>query len=190
MGLTGVSSDSWWQNILSGIKAPDTPNNRSNLSAWANCEGGTATFNPFNTTLPWPRSTCYNSVCVRNYANFQDGLSATISTIDQSNMTPIRQALQGNYNRDAFAAAIDASPWGTSGACIRTAPGGPTGGAPGPGGPIKGGNYGPPPTEKAKDDWSGHIKRSASQIRHTGDAFHAHAIRIHQLMLQGRHYHG
>lgn len=170
MGLSGVSSDSWWQAILSGLSAPDTANNRSNLNAWTACEGGTATFNPFNTTLPWPRSTCYNSVCVRNYANFQDGVSATIATLEQGNMSDIRHALQNDLDRAAFADAIGADPWGTSAACIRTASGGGTGGAPGPPGPIKGGAPPAPPVEKAANDWSGRIHRSALQITYTARA--------------------
>src|SRR6266568_7836075 len=150
MGLTGVSSDSWWKDICAAIHAPDTPNNRSNLNAWAACEGGTATFNPFNTTLPWPGATNYNSVGVKNYPNYQAGWSATASTINQSNMSHIRHALQNNLDRAAFANAIDADPWGTSGACIRTAGGGGTGGVPGPPGPIHGGGPPSPPPETGR----------------------------------------
>lgn len=184
MGLTGVSSDTWWQHILDGIHAPDTANNRSNLNAWAACEGGTATFNPFNTTLPWPRSTCYNSVCVRNYANFLDGVSATAATINQSNMSDIRHALQNNLDRNAFADAIDKDPWGTSGACVRTAPGGGTGGSKNPGtggGPVPP-PPGPPPREQAKDDWSPQIRRSASQFHHVASAHERYARAIIHLI--------
>jgi hypothetical protein len=169
MGLTGVSSDSWWFHLTQAIKAPDTPNNRSNLNAWAACEGGSATYNPFNTTLAWPGSTCMNSVCVRNYPNFLAGVSATADTILQSNMSPILRALRGNWNRQAFAGAIGSAPWGTSGSCVATAGGGGTGGAPGGTGPITGSPSPPPPPEKARDDWSGHIKRSASQFNHCAD---------------------
>jgi hypothetical protein len=183
MSLSGVSSDSWWAAILSGIKAPDNATTRSNLNAWQACEGADATFNPFNTTLWWPRSSCYNSVCVRNYANFQDGVSATVSTILQSNMSPILAALRGSYNRDGFANAIDASPWGTSGACVRSAPGGPTGGAPGPPGPIKGTSTPPPPKETPANDWSGHIFRVAAQVGNTGRTAMAHAKLIRDLRI-------
>lgn len=181
MGLSGVSSDRWWRDILGGLNAPDTANNRSNLSAWTNCEGGTARYNPFNTTLSWPGSTCYNSVCVRNYKDYQTGLLATLSTIKQSNMEPISHALRSNYNRDSFAAAIDAAPWGTSGACIRSAPGGPIGGGAPPTGPVHGPAIPPPPKERRDDDWSGHIRRSAAQFGNTGRVLMKHAVIIRNL---------
>lgn len=178
MGLSGISSDSWWANLLPAIHAPDTANNRSNLNAWQACEGGSAAFNPFNTTLWWPRSSCYNSVCVRNYASFQDGWSATAATINQSNMSDIRHALQRNLDRAAFADAIGRDPWGTSAACVRTASGGGSGGVPGPGGRIHGPGIPPAPPEHARDDWSARIHRSALQFRGAGNALnrYQHAI--------------
>lgn len=185
MGLTGVSSDSWWQNILEGIKAPDNGVNRSNLNAWQACEGGTATFNPFNTTLAWPGSTCYNSVCVRNYPNFQAGWAATVSTLLQSNMSGIVHALRNSWNRASFAGAVGSSPWGTSGSCIATAGGGGTGGVPGPPGPIKGGGYPPAPKENPKDDWSGHILRTSSQFHHVGDVADRYARAFRRLRAHG-----
>src|SRR5262252_3417400 len=128
MGLSGVSSASWWKAILAKINAPDTDNNKSNLSAWQACEGGSASFNPFNTTLPWPNATLYNSAGVRNYATFDDGVGATTSTMLQSNMAAIVTALRNNADRGTFANAVGSSPWGTSGDCIAHASGAPSGG--------------------------------------------------------------
>lgn len=49
--------------------------------AWERAEGGTASFNPWNTTQPWPRATIYNKVGVRNYATGADGIAATVVTL-------------------------------------------------------------------------------------------------------------
>lgn len=55
--------------------------NRQLLGAWAQAEGGTASFNPLNTTQPWPHATIYNSAGVRNYASGSDGVHATAVTL-------------------------------------------------------------------------------------------------------------
>jgi hypothetical protein len=186
MGLTGVSSDSYWRDILSGISAPDTQVQRDNMNAWYECEGGTATYNPFNTTEPWPGATNYNSVGVKNYPSYQAGVSATIATLENGYYPGILAALRNGYNRASFAAAVGGSPWGTSGACIATAPGNPVGGTPGPTGPIKGGTIPNPPVEHARDDWSSHIKRSAHQFMNQGNALDRYARAIRALRLHGR----
>ena len=55
--------------------------NRELLGAWAQAEGGTARFNPLNTTQPWPNATNYNSVGVKNYRTGSDGVHATAVTL-------------------------------------------------------------------------------------------------------------
>ena len=182
MGLSGVSSDSWWANLLPAIHAPDTPNNRNNLNAWQSCEGADAAFNPFNTTLDWPGATLYNSAGVKNYPNFQAGWSATASTINQSNMSNIRYALQHNLNRASFATAIGEDPWGTSAACVRTASGGGSGGVNGPPGPIGGGGQTPPPPkERNTNDYSPRINRTAAQFHNVAHKMSIHARYIGNL---------
>lgn len=135
-----MAADQWWRDILSGIHAPDSAVNRSNLNAWVACEGGSAAYNPFNTTEPWPRATDYNSVGVKNYASYQDGVSATIATLENGFYPNILAALRSSARRSVFAGAVGASPWGTSGACIGGASGvtPPSGSPPGPPGIIKG----------------------------------------------------
>jgi hypothetical protein len=44
-------------------------------------ESSQARFNPMDTTEPWAGSTMYNSVGVRNYATWGDGVSATVATL-------------------------------------------------------------------------------------------------------------
>lgn len=49
--------------------------------AWARAEGGTARFNPFNTTEPWPGASEYNTAGVKNYPSAQAGIAATVATL-------------------------------------------------------------------------------------------------------------
>jgi cell wall-associated NlpC family hydrolase len=111
----------WQQQILGALKAPPTPQNLSALNAWQRAEGGSATNNPFNTTLGVPGATSYNSVGVRNYQTPQQGIQATIDTLTSptyaSGYQPIINALRKS-NPQAFVSAISGSPWGTSGRLV------------------------------------------------------------------------
>ncbi len=49
--------------------------------AWQGAEGTAARFNPLATTQDWPGATCFNSVCVRNYQTYEDGIQATLKTL-------------------------------------------------------------------------------------------------------------
>ena len=71
----------WKFRLLRTIKASGYWQSRKLLKAWAKAEGGTARFNPLNTTQPWPGSTDYNSVHVKNYPTGAAGISATATTL-------------------------------------------------------------------------------------------------------------
>lgn len=142
MGLSGVPATRWWNDILGGIGASSTANNFGNLNAWADCEGGDAAYNPFNTTEPAAGATDYNSVGVKNYPSYQSGLHATLVTLQNGYYGQIIAALKSNASRSVFAGAVGSSPWGTSGACI----GGSSGVTPPPGGT---GGAGPPTITRA-----------------------------------------
>lgn len=72
------------RSILSAIGAPQTAANVNSMAAWIQHETPwppVARFNPMNTTLPMPGSTCFNSVCVRNYVSWAQGIEATARTL-------------------------------------------------------------------------------------------------------------
>ncbi len=71
----------WKFRLLRAVKARGVGQNRKLLGAWQRAEGGSARYNPLNTTEPWPHATLYNSVGVRNYASGADGLAATAATL-------------------------------------------------------------------------------------------------------------
>jgi hypothetical protein len=104
--------------VLHGIGAPVTAANLHALLAWQRAEGGSARFNPFNTTQPARGATNYNSIGVRNYTSYQQGLQATIATLKNGHYGGVLAALHQGRNPLAVAAAVGASPWGTSGALM------------------------------------------------------------------------
>lgn len=71
----------WRFRLLRAIRAKGGSENRRLLGAWARAEGGTARYNPLNTTEPWPHATIYNSAGVRNYRTGADGIQATAVTL-------------------------------------------------------------------------------------------------------------
>jgi hypothetical protein len=142
----------WAQDLeaLGGYPASDTPA----LIAWGLSEspdaaqGGNKGFidygNVLGATLPEPGSHGTNSANVQDYLGpgmtpaqaWSEGLGATVSEINQSNFTNIRNALQGGTNAQGLANAVQAGPngeaaWGTSPSAIIANAGG-TGGAAGP----------------------------------------------------------
>ena len=71
----------WKFRLLRSIHGSGYRQNRRLLRAWARAEGGTARFNPLNTTEPWPGATDYNTVGVKNYPSGAAGISATAATL-------------------------------------------------------------------------------------------------------------
>lgn len=103
--------------VLHGVGAPVTPQNIAGLSGWAQAEGGSGHNNPFNTTQGAPGATNFNGVGVKVYPNLNVGAQATIQTLKNGRYGGIIAALQRSDPR-GLAAAIGASPWGTSGSLV------------------------------------------------------------------------
>lgn len=64
------------------------------LDAWQQAEGGTAQWNPLNTTLRLNGSTNYNDVGVQNYRRATEGVCATALTLVNGFYGPIVGQLQ------------------------------------------------------------------------------------------------
>lgn len=71
----------WRFRLLAAIHAKGHWQNRRLLGAWAVAEGGTASYNPLNTTQPWPGATDYNTAHVKNYPSGAAGIAATAATL-------------------------------------------------------------------------------------------------------------
>ena len=104
----------WAGSLLSHLHYEDTYTRRLNLVAWAAGEGGhwlnTALYNPLDTTQPEPGASSINSVGVRAYLSWSQGILATITTLTNGYYGPILAAL--SEGRD-IAYAVEHSPWGT-----------------------------------------------------------------------------
>ena len=104
---------SWQQQLLGRMGLPVTPNNLRFLTAWQGHEGGSAAFNPLNTTQGMPGATNYNSVGVRNYTNPGVGLAATIKTLRNGYYPGILAALKSGNPTWNPLLGKNLSTWGT-----------------------------------------------------------------------------
>jgi hypothetical protein len=90
----------WRQRVLAIVNGHgwDTgkfyPEGLRLLSAWATAEGGTARYNPLNTTMRLPGSTPYNNTGVQNYFRPTEGVCATGLTLVNGNYNGILGDLQ------------------------------------------------------------------------------------------------
>lgn len=92
---------------------------------WIAAEGGYARFNPLNTTLWVPGCTNYNSVGVKNYRTYDEGVGASVATLNYGadrfryGYRPIRRRLRRNRNAERILKAVEASEWGTGGLALQ-----------------------------------------------------------------------
>ena len=107
----------WARALLVAMRFPVTADNVAAVTAWEMAEGGhwynTAYFNPLNTTQSMPGATVFNSVGVKAYTSWRQGLEATMITLKNGYYGAILDALRRGNDATAVAAAVGASPWGT-----------------------------------------------------------------------------
>ena len=107
----------WARALLVAMRFPVTADNVAAVTAWEMAEGGhwynTAYYNPLNTTQSMPGATIFNSVGVKAYTSWKQGLQATVITMKNGYYDAIIAALRRGNDASAVAAAVGASPWGT-----------------------------------------------------------------------------
>ena len=107
----------WAQALLVAMRLPVTADNIAAITAWEMAEGGhwynTAYYNPLNTTQDMPGATVFNSVGVKAYTSWKEGLEATVKTLKNGYYGGIIDALKRGNDSAAVAQAVGASPWGT-----------------------------------------------------------------------------
>lgn len=110
----------WRFRLLTKLRARQTRSNYRLLHVWRECEGGTAAYNPLNTTEPWPGATDYNSVGVKNYPSGSDGIQATYLTLVNGHYNGIVGGLRGRVAAktivEKYGSEFDT--WGTGTECI------------------------------------------------------------------------
>lgn len=88
----------FYKAVLEGLGAPASVNNLTFFQAWRQAEGGKAIYNPLNTTYRLGDNPPYNSVGVRNYETFDQGVQATVRTLKLSYYKGIVQGLKDDKN--------------------------------------------------------------------------------------------
>jgi len=115
--------------VLRELGAPVTHRNLWALVSWMQAEGGFARYNPLNTTQEMPGATDYNWVGVKNYTSFEQGVEATVKTLNYGadrnlyGYKPIRRRLRKNAWAFWTLRAVENSIWGTGGLALRCLPG-------------------------------------------------------------------
>jgi peptidoglycan hydrolase CwlO-like protein len=112
-----ITQVTWAQAFLKSLGVPLTADNVAAIVAWEMAEGGhwynTAYYNPLNTTQSMPGATVFNSVGVKAYMSWAQGLKASVITIRNGYYGGILDALRRGNDAQAVAGAVAASPWGT-----------------------------------------------------------------------------
>ena len=112
-----ITQVTWAQAFVKSLGMPMTADNVAAVVAWEMAEGGhwynTAYYNPLNTTQSMPGATIFNSVGVKAYTSWAQGLRASVITIRNGYYGGILDALRRGNDAQAVADAVAASPWGT-----------------------------------------------------------------------------
>ena len=113
----------WRERLLAVLGAPRSKENLRFLHAWGVSEGGTAKWNPLNTTyvLPYGESWSYNSSTVQNYWRPSGGVAATALTLVEDTYSCLVGAFQGGkLTAEQINVKCDATirRWGTNPAVI------------------------------------------------------------------------
>ena len=122
MSTTNIKNPTDWANaFLGALGEPDTKTNVQNIVGWENSEGGNwhnpDKYNPLDTTQPEPGAVSTNSVGVKAYTSWQQGLDATVQTISAGDYgyPGILDALSKSEPWTQFTQAVAASSWGGAG---------------------------------------------------------------------------
>jgi hypothetical protein len=119
LNKAGVDPVQWSKDFLDRLGMPRTSENIRAMTAWQRAEGTAARFNPLATIQGgFDGATNFNSVGVKNYVSYEDGLAANVKAITNGRYANILAALQQGTSAMGVADAIAASPWG-SGELVR-----------------------------------------------------------------------
>ena len=114
LNRAGVDPVQWAKDFLTKLHMPITAENVRALTAWQQAEGTAAHYNPLATTQAgFAGETRFNSVGVKNYTSYEDGLDANVKAITNGLYGNILSALAQGTDAMAVARAVASSPWGT-----------------------------------------------------------------------------
>ena len=120
-GIRGTGDQrTWASQLLGALGAPTTSSNISALVTWAKLEGGhwnnSASYNPLNTTFDMGGNKSINSVGVKKYGSWEEGLNATVKTLlgnrsSERGYAAIVDALRNNAGTSSVLSAVNQSAW-------------------------------------------------------------------------------
>jgi peptidoglycan hydrolase CwlO-like protein len=84
-GGTPIPFGQWAPLFLPRLGAPTCHNNLVLVVAWESTEYTMATWNPLATSYSMPGATLFNSSGVKNYVSLDQGLTAEVNTLEQTN---------------------------------------------------------------------------------------------------------
>lgn len=120
--LGGRSPDQWALDFLARAGFPATPANVQAVVSWEYAESGAGggMFNPLNTTQGgYAGETDFNSVGVKNYARYEDGIAANAKVIHNGYYPRVVDAFMAGTNARLICDNVTASPWGTGYIALR-----------------------------------------------------------------------
>jgi len=82
------------------------------VASWTLGENTAARYNPLATTQPMTDATDFNAVGVKNYKDHQQGIDATVKTLENGRYPHVLHGLQTNDPEEAVN-AIELGTWGT-----------------------------------------------------------------------------
>lgn len=113
--ITNTNDEDFYKKLLGKLGAKTTDENLKFLYAWRQSEGKSGRYNPFNTTQSMAGATNFNSVGVKNYASMDDGLNATIKTLNNGRYNCIVNGLKNNIGAKKITqdCSNELKTWGT-----------------------------------------------------------------------------
>jgi hypothetical protein len=123
-GAATNNREQWAHDFLTRLGMPVTGENVKLMVAWQQAEGTRAQFNPLATTQNMPGATKFNSVGVKNFVSYDDGITANIKAITNGRYENILASLRRGDSAVTTAQAIAASPWGSGGLVLKILDGG------------------------------------------------------------------
>ena len=106
-------------DLLAALGLPPTTSNLRAINAWAQAEGTRAANNPLATTQRMEGATNFNSVGVKNYTSYEQGVAATAKTLRNGRYDNVLAAFKAGNSAKAVGSAVAASPWGTGQGLLR-----------------------------------------------------------------------
>jgi len=111
--VAGTTDENFYKKLLENLGAPLTDENMKFILAWRQAEGKGGRYNPFNTTHKVNNSTRMNSHGVQHYSSAEDGMKATLKTLNNGRYNCIVNGLKNDIGASEIAKCQSLKTWGT-----------------------------------------------------------------------------